>query len=192
MSAIRQNKTLKIGKGPEDRRVRRLAIAFMSLLMVAALGASGCGIGENGQTQTKVKPVVGSTRQDHALKVRIDSLCWSWESNTTAMPGETGAFSIEVEATVKNAGNCKLHPPMFSVGGGGLVSRSQDSQGEDIPRGNELKLRISNKNQLHLEFDNNDPGKEILLIVQATDQWGESYALSFTLPPPLQMPRCGE
>jgi hypothetical protein len=192
MSAIRQNKTLKVGHGAEDRRVRRLAIAFMSLLIVAALGATGCSTGESGQTQTKVKQVVGTTHQNGALRVKIDGLCWSWESNTTAMPGETGAFSIEVEATVKNAGNCKLHPPIFSVDGGGLVLWSQAGRGEDIPRGNELKLRVVNKNQVHLEFRNNDPGKEISLIVQATDQWGEPYALSFTLPPPLQLPRCGK
>jgi hypothetical protein len=190
MRTIMQNATSKVGKGQEDRKEKRLASAFMSLAMIVVLCATGCSALEFGQKQGEAKPIVGSTRQDHSLKVRIDSLCWSWKSETTPINGETGAFSIEVEATIKNAGKCKLHPPIFSVDGGGLVSRAGDR--EDIIRGNESKLRIANRNQAHLEFNNNDPGKEILLIVQATDQWGELYSVSFTLPPPLQMPRCGE
>lgn len=192
MSVIRRNRTSKVGKGLQDRRVRSLAAAFMSLVIAVALGATGCSTFESGQTQTGVKPVIGSTRQDHALKVRIDGLCWSWESQTTPMSGETGAFSINIEATIKNAGNCKLHPPIFSVDGGGVVSGYQPDRSQDMVRGGERQLRIANKNQVHIEFNNNDPGKTILLTVQATDQWGELYALTFTLPPPLQMPRCGE
>jgi hypothetical protein len=192
MSAIRQNRTSKVDKGPQDRRVRSLATAFMSLVIAVALGTTGCSTFESGQTQTGVKPVVGSTHQDHALKVRIDSLCWFWKSETMPKNGETGAFSIEIEATIKNAGKCKLHPPMFSVNGGGVVSRYQADGSEDMIRGSERKLRIANKNQVHIEFNNNDPGKEILLTVQATDQWGEPYALTFTLPPPLQMPSCSK
>jgi hypothetical protein len=191
MSAIRQNKTLNVGQGAEDRRVKRLATAFMSLLLVAVLGATGCSTGESGQTQTKVKPVVGTTRQDHALKVRIDNLCWSWKSQTPATPGETGAFSIEVEATIKNVGIYNLRPPRFSVDGGGLVSWYPAFCREDITHNQECKLCIANRNQVHLEFNNNDPGKEILLTVAATDKWGKSYTVSFTLPPPLDMPRCG-
>jgi hypothetical protein len=191
MRAIRQNITSKGGKGQEDRQVRRLATAFMSLVIVVALWTTGCSAFERGQTQTEVKPVVGSTRQDHALKVRIDSLCWSWKSEIMPINGVTGAFSIDVEATIKNEGKCKLHPPLFSVVGGGLGSLHKAVK-EDMIRGNESKLRTANRNQVHLEFDNADPGKEILLTVQATDQWGEFYALSFTLPPPLEMPRCRE
>jgi hypothetical protein len=192
MGAIGQNRTPKVGKGPQDRRVRSLATVFMSLVIAVALGATGCSISESGQTQTKVKPVVGTTHQNGALKVRIDGLCWSWESQSTPMSGETGAFSIEIEATIKNVGNCKLHPPIFSVNGGGVVSRYPADGSQDMNRGSERKLRIANKNQVHIEFNNNDPGKEILLTVQATDQWGEHYALIFTLPPPLQMPSCGK
>lgn len=191
MRAIRQNITSKGGKGQEDRQVRRLATAFMSLVIVVALWTTGCSAFERGQTQTEVKPVVGSTRQDHALKVRIDSLCWSWKSEIMPINGVTGAFSIDVEATIKNEGKCKLHPPLFSVVVGGLGSLHKAVK-EDMIRGNESKLRTANRNQVHLEFDNADPGKEILLTVQATDQWGEFYALSFTLPPPLEMPRCRE
>jgi hypothetical protein len=192
MSEIRQNRKLKGSQRQEDRQVKRLAISFMSLLIVATvLWTTGCGNFGSGQTQTGIKAVVGSTRQDHALKVRIDSLSWSWKSDRIPTKGETGAFSIEVEATIKNEGKCKLHAPTFSVDGGGLVSGSQAVHREDIPRGNEMKLLIANGNQLHLEFNNSDPGKEILLIIQATDQWGELYALSFTLPPPLDMPRHG-
>ena len=192
MSSIRQNRTSKGGKGQENRQVRRIATAFMSSVIVVALWATGCSTFESGPTQTEVKPVVGSTRQDHALKVRIDSLCWSWKSETMPINGETGAFSIELEATIKNVGKCKLYPPIFSVGGGGLVSWSQTGCREGMIRGNECKLRIANSSQVHLEFNNNDPGKAILLIVQATDQCSEFSTLSFTLPPPLQMPRCGE
>jgi len=191
MRAIRQNGTSKGGKGQEDRQVRRLATAFMSLVIVVALWSTGCSVFESGRTQTEVKPVVGSTHQDHALKVRIDSLCLSWKSEIMPINGITGAFSIDVEATIKNEGKCKLHPPLFSVDGGGLGSLHKAVK-EDMIRGNESKLRIANRNQVHLEFYNTDPGKEILLTVQATDQWGEFYALSFTLPPPLEMPRCRE
>jgi hypothetical protein len=192
MRAIRQNRTSKGVKGQEDRQVRRLATTFMSLVIVVALWATGCSTFESGQTQTEAKPVVGSTHQNHALKVRIDSLCWSWKSEIMPINGETGAFSIEVEATIKNEGKCKLHPPHFSVGGGGGVSGYLASRQEDIVRGNECKLRIANRNQVHLEFNNNDPGKEILLTVAATDQWGELYGLRITLPPPLEMTRCRE
>jgi hypothetical protein len=55
--------------------------------------------------------------------------------------------------------------------------------------GQECKLRIAHRNQVQLEFNNNDPGKEILLTVEATDKKGEPYTLSFTLPPPVEMPR---
>jgi len=87
------------------------------LIVVIALGTAGCSTGESGQTQTGVKPVIGSTHQNGALKVRIDNLCWSWKSQTPPSPGETGAFSIDVEATIKNEGRYNLHPPRFSVGG---------------------------------------------------------------------------
>ena len=185
MRAISRNRTSKGDKGQEDRQVRRLATAFMSLVMVViALWATGCSTGESA--------VVGSTHQDRALKVRIDSLCWSWNSQTTAMPGETGAFSVEVEATIKNVGIYNLHPPEFSVDGGGLVSWYQTGCWGDMSHNHECKLRIANRNEVNLEFNDNDPGKEILLTVEATDKWGEFYTLSFTLPPPLEMPRCGE
>ena len=139
MRAIRQNRTSKGGKGQDDRQVRRPATAFMSLVIVVALWATGCSTFESGQTQTEVKPVVGSTHQNHALKVRIDSLCWSWKSELMPINGETGPFSIEVEATIKNAGKCKLHPPIFSVDGGGLVSWSQAGCEGDMIRGNKCK-----------------------------------------------------
>jgi len=171
--------------------MRRVAIAFMSLLIVAAVWSTGCSLGESGQTQTNVEPVVGSIRQDHALKVRIDSLSWSWESETTPTNGETGAFSIEVEATIQNAGKVKLYP-IFSVGSGGKVSWSQTGCDEGMIHGSQCKLRVADKNQVHLEFNSSDPGKEILFTVHAKDQWSEDYALSFTLPPPLEMPRCAE
>ena len=190
MRAIRQNTKSKGSKGQEDRQVTRLATAFLSLMIVVALWTTGCSAFEFGQAGNETKPVVGSTHQNHSLKVRIDSLCWSWESETMPINGETGAFSIEVEATIKNEGKCKLSPPSFSVDGGGLISGYQAGQEEDIKRGEESKLRISKKNQLHLEFNNNDPGKEILLTVQATDQWGEHYALSIKLSPPIDMPEC--
>jgi len=153
MRAIRENRTPKVGKGQEDRKVRRLATAFMSSVIVVALWATGCSTFGNGQTQTEVKPVVGSTRQDHALKVRIDSLCWNWKSETMPINGETGAFSIEVEATIKNEGKCKLRLIQFSVDGGGSVSWAGGR--EDMIRGNECKLRIATRNQVHLEFNNN-------------------------------------
>ena len=190
MRAIRQNRTSKGIKGQEDRQVRRLAIAFMPLLIIViALCATGCSAGESGQTQTEVKPVIGSTHQNGALKVRIDNLCWSWKSQIPPSPGETGAFSVEVEATIKNEGRYNLHTPEFSVDGGGLVSWYQPGCREDMIYGKECKLRMANRNQIHIEFNNGDPGKEILLTVEATDKKGKLYTLSFTLPPPLEM-RC--
>lgn len=193
MRANRQNRTSKGCKGQEDQCVKRLAIAFMPLLILAiALFTTGCTSGESGQTQTGEKSVIGSARQDGGLRVRIDSLCWSWKSQTTPMAGETGAFSIEVEATIKNVGRYNLHPPTFSVDGGGTVSWYQAGCREDMIYGRECKLRIANRNQVHLEFNNGDPGKEIILTVEATNKKGTFYTVSFTLPPPLEMPRCGE
>ncbi len=192
MGAIKQNRTSKGGKGPGERRVRSLATTLMSLLIVVALGATGCSISENGQTQTKVKPVVGSTHQNGALRVRIDSLCWSWQSTTTPMPGEMGAFTIVVEMTIKNVGMFNLNPPQFSVDGNGSVSWYPAFCRDDIAHNQECKLCLANMNQVNLVFNNNDPGKEILLTVKATDKWGKSYTVSLTLPPPLGMPRCSE
>jgi len=192
MRAIRQNRTSKCAKRQVDRLVGRLAAAFMSLVIVIALLATGCSVFDSGQTGNGVTQIVGSTHQNRALKVRIDSLCWSWKSKNMPVNGETGAFSIEVEVTIKNEGKCKLHPPIFYVDGGGLVSQYQPAHTEDITRGKEFKLRIDNSNQVHLEFNDNDPGKEILLTVRATDQWGEICGLSIMLPPPLQMPVCSE
>ncbi len=190
MRPIRQNRALKGNKRQEDGQMKRLAIAFMPLLIVViALCTTGCSTGESGETQTGVKPVIGSTHQNGALKVRIDNLCWSWKSQTPPSPGETGAFSVEVEATIKNAGRYNLHPPQFSVDGGGSVSWYPTGCREDMIYGKECKLRIANRNQVHIEFNNGDPGKEILLTVEATDKKGKLYTVSFTLPPPLEM-RC--
>lgn len=188
MRAKRQNRTSKGSKGHEVQRMGRLAIAFTPLLIFAiALCATGCATGESGE-----KSVIDSTYQDRALRVRIDSLCWSWKSETTPMAGETGAFSIEVEATIKNVGRYNLHPPKFSVDGGGMVSWYQTGCREDMIYGKECRLRTANRNQVHLEFNNGDPGKEIILTVEATNKKGTLYTLSITLPPPLEMPRCGE
>jgi hypothetical protein len=164
----------------------------MSLVLVVALLSAGCSIFQSGQPENGVSRILGSTHQDHALKVIIDSLCWSWKSAGTPADGETGAFSVDIEATVKNEGKCKLSPPIFSVDGGGVVSRYQAAHMQDISRGKDRKLRIDNGNQVHLEFNDNDPGQEILLTVRASDQWGELYGLSIKLPPPLQMPVCSE
>ena len=168
--------------------MKRLVIALMLLLVAAtSLAAVGCNT-----EASEAKPVVGSTQQHKALKVRVDGLCWCWKSEATPAVGETGAFSVEIEATVKNQGRYNLHPPRFSVDGGGEVSWYQSGCREDMIYGRECKLRMANRNQVHLEFNNNDPGKEILLTVEAEDKKGRFYSLSFTLPPPLEMPRCGE
>lgn len=167
-----------------------LAMACMSLLVVAiALSTTGCNSSESGLTQTKAKPVVGTTYQNGALKVRIDNLCWSWKSEAPPSPGETGAFSVEVEATIQNAGRYNLHPPIFSVDGGGSASWYQTGCREDMIYGKECKLRIANRNQVHLEFNSNDPSKEILLTVKAQDKKGKLYTLTIALPPPLEMTR---
>jgi hypothetical protein len=171
-------------------QVRRIAIALMKLVVISVtLGMIGCSIVDTESTQTEGKSVVGSTRQDRALKARIDNLRWSWKSQTTPMDGGTGAFTIELELTITNAGRYNLHPPRISVSDGGLVSWYQAGCREDMIHGQECKLRIAHRNQVQLEFNNNDPGKEILLTVEATDKKGELYTLSFTLPPPIEMPR---